>query len=97
MKTQDRTKQEIRIKQLLTYAPIANGCQKLAALDENGVVCIYDDVKEEWTATNTPLKQPEKQEIEISEEVPHGVNMYVVENRKLIIELQEVVNRLLEK
>lgn len=80
MKTQDRTKQQIKIEQLITYSPIAEGGQKLAALDENGVVCIYDDSKEEWIATNTSLKQPEKQEIEIAEETIKKIYKMVLKN-----------------
>lgn len=45
------------------------------------------------------LKQPEKQEIEIAEELDYTVVAFqeVEDNRKLIIELQEAVNKLLNE
>lgn len=74
----------------------------------------YDDIHKHWTSKGIPkmglenqrllwidipeLKQPEKQEIEIAEEVELlRVPQTARENRKLIIELQKVVNKLLEK
>ncbi len=44
------------IKQILAYSPIAKGGQKLASLDKDGIVCIYDDLDKEWVMTNTVLK-----------------------------------------
>lgn len=50
-------KQQVEIKQLLSYQPIAKGGQKLAALDKNGVVLIYDEVEKKWYATNRTNKE----------------------------------------
>lgn len=52
--------QTVEIKQLVVYAPIAHGGQKLAALDANGVVLMFDDIKQEWFATNISPKRLEK-------------------------------------
>ncbi len=58
----------------------------------NGVESVQDITEEIGVA----LKQPEKQEIEIAEELFEN-DIDIVENRRLIIELQEVVNKLLKE
>jgi len=84
------------------------------AVSNKGEISLYKKLGEHLTevgAYNTALsdvidllKQPEKQEIEIAEEL-EGCELYadfqsnedVRENRKLIIELQKAVNKLLKE
>lgn len=103
MKKQDRTIRDVKEGDFVIDE---NGKQrKVFAVGE---VFILPSIPEEfieadqgWTRESImlrgwKLKQPEKQEIEIAEELFEN-DIDIVENRRLIIELQEVVNKLLKE
>lgn len=102
---EDRTIRDVKIGDVVQLNLDVDNNYKVSVLDigKNGFVdqLGYYHTFKEVEIIGFKLKQPEKQEIEIAEElfpVTGLVNgMSIVENRELIIELQKVVNQLLEK